>query len=220
MRRLERLVMLRIIDSHWVVHLTAMENLRQGMASTPTDSATPLVTYRTEAHQKFQEVQAAIQHDIAASIYHVSLMTEQPGALRRAPAARAVKPSPMAAMAGRAQTAAAAAPHRLAQDRPQRPLPLRQRQEVQTMPRVGRVVDRQRPAERTEAGDKMTPEFPRKLGVRGGPESACSARPRSLRAPWPKPSPRTASSPPKAPPSPAPQARWTSSCGGCRTRAT
>ena len=37
-------------------------------------------------------------------------MTEQPGALRRAPAARAVKPSPMAAMAGRAQTAAGGRP--------------------------------------------------------------------------------------------------------------
>ena len=110
MRRLERLVMLRIIDSHWVVHLTAMENLRQGIGLHAYGQRDPLVTYRTEAHQKFQEVQAAIQHDIAASIYHVSLMTEQPGALRRAPAARAVKPSPMAAMAGRAQTAAGGRP--------------------------------------------------------------------------------------------------------------
>ena len=108
MRRMERLVMLRTIDAHWVVHLTAMENLRQGIGLHAYGQRDPLVTYRTQAHEKFGEVQAVIQHDIAATIYHLTQVTDQPaGAPRRAPPSRAVKPSPMAAMVGKPQAVAA-----------------------------------------------------------------------------------------------------------------
>jgi preprotein translocase subunit SecA len=72
MRALERLIMLRAIDSHWVLHLTSMENLRQGVGLYAYGQRDPLVTYRTQGHQKFQEMQSAIQRDVAVGICRMS----------------------------------------------------------------------------------------------------------------------------------------------------
>ncbi|MSQ13166.1 MAG: preprotein translocase subunit SecA [Dehalococcoidia bacterium] len=73
MRGLERLVMLRVIDSHWVAHLTAMEALRQGIGLQSAGQRDPLVSYRTEAHASFQQLLENIQRDIVHTIYHASL---------------------------------------------------------------------------------------------------------------------------------------------------
>ena len=72
MRELERVVMLRTIDSHWVMHLTAMENLRQGVGLQAFGQRDPLVAYRSQGHEQFQEMLLSIQHDIAASVFHLS----------------------------------------------------------------------------------------------------------------------------------------------------
>ena len=49
MRHVERAVMLRVIDSHWVQHLTSMENCGRASGSTPMDSATPSSCTRQRA---------------------------------------------------------------------------------------------------------------------------------------------------------------------------
>ena len=77
MRILERLIMLRAIDSHWREHLTILENMRQGIGWQGLRQIDPLVAYKTEAHSKFQELQQNIQHDIVHSIYRVSLVKDQ-----------------------------------------------------------------------------------------------------------------------------------------------
>ena len=100
MRIIERLVTLRTIDSHWVVHLTSMENLRTGVGLHAYGQRDPLVMYRTEGHQKFQDMMATIQHDIVHTIYHATLLEGRPTQGR--PANRAARRgSPMAAPAGR-----------------------------------------------------------------------------------------------------------------------
>ena len=105
MRVIERLVTLRTIDSHWVVHLTSMENLRHGVGLHAYGQRDPLVMYRTEGHQKFQEMMATIQHDIVHTIYHATLLEGRPStsrpANRAANRAAAMKGSPMDAAAGR-----------------------------------------------------------------------------------------------------------------------
>ena len=93
MRMLERLVMLRAMDSHWVLHLTSMENLRQGIGLYAYGQRDPLVTYRTQSHQKFQEVQTAIQHDVAVSICR---MTDDEDGRRRRQTRPGAGPKPMA----------------------------------------------------------------------------------------------------------------------------
>ena len=114
MRALERAVMLRIIDSHWVEHLTAMQNLRQGIGLQAYGQRDPLVMYKKEAHQQFDDLLGRIQHDIVHTIYH--MVPVQNGASRSGQRGRAVqaktaasKPSVMAGVLGMPQSAAGVA---------------------------------------------------------------------------------------------------------------
>ena len=81
MRTIERLVMLRIIDTHWVQHLTSIENLRQSIGLQAFGQRDPLVMYKHEGHQMFQTLLDRIQHDIVHTIFHTGL--ESRPAVRR-----------------------------------------------------------------------------------------------------------------------------------------
>jgi preprotein translocase subunit SecA len=101
MRILERLLMLRIIDSLWVEHLTAMEHMRQGIGLHAAAQRDPLVAYKREGHNMFQNLLAAIQHDMAHTIYRATI-TKKGGTPQRQ-AAPTSTTTPMAA-AAQAQT--------------------------------------------------------------------------------------------------------------------
>ena len=73
MRTLERLLMLRTVDTHWVQHLTALEGLRQGVGLQAVGQRDPLVVYKTEGHKMFQDLLRSIQRDIIHTVYQVSL---------------------------------------------------------------------------------------------------------------------------------------------------
>jgi preprotein translocase subunit SecA len=77
MRIVERLVMLRTIDSLWVEHLTAMEHMRQGIGLQAVGQRDPLVAYKTAGHDQFQNLLAAIRQSVAHTIYHVSLVKRE-----------------------------------------------------------------------------------------------------------------------------------------------
>ena len=77
MRQLERQVMLRVIDSNWVQHLTAMENLRQGIGLHAFGQRDPLVMYKKEGHEKFQDLQERIRRDIVHAIYNIGDIVQQ-----------------------------------------------------------------------------------------------------------------------------------------------
>ena len=96
MRILERLLLLRAIDTHWVTHLTTMENLRTGIGLQAYGQRDPLVMYRTEGHKMFQELTQGMQYDVVHTLFHVTV-TQQPsnGGHRQAPAKAA---SPMEAV--------------------------------------------------------------------------------------------------------------------------
>ena len=86
MRNIERHLMLRTLDVNWVQHLTAMENLRQGIGLQAYGQRDPLVMYKREGHETFQRLQDRIRHDIVHSIYHVGVAQ---GGLRKAARSRA-----------------------------------------------------------------------------------------------------------------------------------
>lgn len=71
MRILERQVMLRLTDANWVQHLTAMENLRQGIGLYAYGQRDPLVMYKHEGFEMFQNLQDRIQSGIAHAILHI-----------------------------------------------------------------------------------------------------------------------------------------------------
>ncbi len=75
MRRLERLVMLRIVDNRWIRHLTDLDELREGIGLRAFAQLDPLVAYKREASEMYGELVESISHDIAYSIFHVQLMT-------------------------------------------------------------------------------------------------------------------------------------------------
>jgi preprotein translocase subunit SecA len=77
MRVVERLVMLRAMDSRWVEHLTAMENMRQGIGLQSLAQRDPLVAYKTQGHEAFQELMAGVCHDIVHTIYHVGIVKQE-----------------------------------------------------------------------------------------------------------------------------------------------
>jgi len=88
MRMLERLLMLRIIDSLWVEHLTEMDYMRHGIGLQAVAQRDPLVAYKREGAIQFNSLMDTIYHDVVHSIFHVNL-TRQPAG-RRAPTAKMV----------------------------------------------------------------------------------------------------------------------------------
>ena len=73
MRQLERMVMLRSIDSLWVEHLTAMDEMRQGIGLQAYGQQDPLVAYKREAHDMWSQLLVNIRNRIVRSIYHVEI---------------------------------------------------------------------------------------------------------------------------------------------------
>ncbi len=73
MRTVERLVMLRTIDSLWVQHLTSMENLRQGIGLQAFGQRDPLVMFKREGHEMFQDLLGRIQTDIVHTIFRANI---------------------------------------------------------------------------------------------------------------------------------------------------
>jgi preprotein translocase subunit SecA len=79
MRKVERHVMLTIIDKLWVEHLTAMDELREGVGLQAYAQKDPLVVYKTQGYDYYQQLLASIQHDVAHTIFRVQpVIAQQP----------------------------------------------------------------------------------------------------------------------------------------------
>jgi preprotein translocase subunit SecA len=74
MRTLERLVMLKVIDTLWVEHLTAIDYIRQGIGLQAMAQQDPLVAYKRQSSVMFEELRDAIRDDVAHLIYRVSIV--------------------------------------------------------------------------------------------------------------------------------------------------
>ncbi len=77
LRQLERMLMLRAVDSHWVRHLTALDELREGIGLRAIAQRNPLIEYKREAFDMFDELKSAIALDVAGKILF-STLKQQP----------------------------------------------------------------------------------------------------------------------------------------------
>ena len=77
MRELEKVVMLRVVDNHWMEHLDRMDMLREGINLRAYGQRNPLVEYKIEALDMFEAMEASIQSDIASLMYRVSIVTQE-----------------------------------------------------------------------------------------------------------------------------------------------
>ncbi len=73
MRTLERLVLLGTIDRLWVYHLTALDEMRQGIGLTGIGGRDPLVEFKREAYDMFDQLKDHIGQNVAKRIFHVTL---------------------------------------------------------------------------------------------------------------------------------------------------
>jgi preprotein translocase subunit SecA len=100
MRLLERLLLLQTIDRLWVEHLTAMDEMRQGIGLQAYGQQDPLVMYKREAHDMWEQLLTNIRQTITRAIYHVALaqqpVQQAPQAPQRPapPATASVPPRP------------------------------------------------------------------------------------------------------------------------------
>ncbi|MBR6710176.1 MAG: SEC-C domain-containing protein, partial [Selenomonadaceae bacterium] len=77
MRELEKVVMLRVVDNKWMEHLDHMDMLRDGINLRAYGQRNPLIEYKIEALDMFEEMEGAIQDQIASLMYHVAIVTPQ-----------------------------------------------------------------------------------------------------------------------------------------------
>ncbi|MEI7832473.1 MAG: SEC-C metal-binding domain-containing protein, partial [bacterium] len=77
MRLLERLVILRVVDSKWMRHLDAMDFLRDGIGLRGYEQTDPLVAYSKESAAMWSELMAEIQEEIGHSILRLRLITAE-----------------------------------------------------------------------------------------------------------------------------------------------
>ena len=73
MRTLEHLVMLGTIDRLWVYHLTALDEMRQGVGLQGYGGQDPLVVYKKEAHDMWGQLTDHIRRNVVQRIYHLTL---------------------------------------------------------------------------------------------------------------------------------------------------
>jgi preprotein translocase subunit SecA len=79
MPKVERQVLLSIMDRLWVDHLTAMDDLRQGVGLQAYGQKDPLVVYKTEGYRMFAQLQQNIQHDVVRAIFRAQpVQAQQP----------------------------------------------------------------------------------------------------------------------------------------------
>lgn len=76
MRELENLVMLKVVDNHWMEHLDSMDLLREGVGLRAYGQKDPLVEYKFEAYDMFQAMIDAIQDDVVRYIYRVNVVAQ------------------------------------------------------------------------------------------------------------------------------------------------
>ncbi len=99
-RQIERWVSLSVIDSYWMDHLDAVDDLREGIGLRGYGQLDPLVEYKNEAFNMFERLIAGIDSEIIHRIYKVQVSQNSPAG---APPVQPIE-SPIAAAAKKMQT--------------------------------------------------------------------------------------------------------------------
>ena len=76
MRELERVIMLKVIDSRWMDHIDDMDQMRQGISLQSYAQKDPLIEYKYASYDMFEEMSNSIQLDTVKTLYRVRVVTE------------------------------------------------------------------------------------------------------------------------------------------------
>ena len=73
MRELEKAVMLKVVDSKWMEHLDDMDMLKEGISLRSYGQRNPIVEYKVEAFDIFEEMQQSMMETIILYLYHIQI---------------------------------------------------------------------------------------------------------------------------------------------------
>ncbi len=77
MRELERVILLRVVDEYWMDHIDAMTELRQGIGLRAYGQSDPVVEYKREGFDMFEQMIAAIQEETLRRLFTVRVKTNE-----------------------------------------------------------------------------------------------------------------------------------------------
>ena len=76
MREVERAILLRVVDLHWIDHIDAMDDLKQGIGLRAIGQVDPVMAYKMEGFEMFDEMIANIQEETVKALFHANVQTE------------------------------------------------------------------------------------------------------------------------------------------------
>jgi preprotein translocase subunit SecA len=78
MRTYERIIMLNIIDAQWKDHLLSLDHLKQGIGLVGYGQKDPLVEYKKQSFDLFQEMLDRIDTSTIRSLFNLQIVSEEP----------------------------------------------------------------------------------------------------------------------------------------------
>lgn len=73
MRELEKAIMLKVVDAKWMEHLDDMDMLKEGISLRSYGQRNPIVEYKVEAFDMYEEMQHAMMETIILYLYHIQI---------------------------------------------------------------------------------------------------------------------------------------------------
>ena len=73
MREIERIILLQCVDNHWIDHIDAMDQLRQGIGLRALGQQDPVIAYKMEGFNMFDEMIDQIRHDTVRYLFGITI---------------------------------------------------------------------------------------------------------------------------------------------------
>lgn len=78
MRTMERMVLLKVMDKHWMVHMGTLDTLRQNLSMVGYGQKDPVVEYRTYAYEAFDDMLVRVRKEVIFLLMHAQFRTVEP----------------------------------------------------------------------------------------------------------------------------------------------
>lgn len=73
MREVERVILLQSVDDHWIDHIDAMDQLRQGIGLRAIGQIDPVIAYKMEGFDMFDEMNKLIREDTVSYLFNIQI---------------------------------------------------------------------------------------------------------------------------------------------------
>ena len=73
MREVERIILLQCVDNHWIDHIDAMDQLRQGIGLRALGQQDPVIAYKMEGFDMFDDMVKHIQEDTVKYLFNITI---------------------------------------------------------------------------------------------------------------------------------------------------